>query len=119
MTAGIDEPQVSDLAQSPKMRDPLRGLDFEHLAGEGPAKRLGPNLVEVVDEVEDLGAQVLLGGKAASADNAADQDTEPNLNLIQPRGVLGGVNKADAMAGVGQELVPTSKGLQHSSPALL
>src|SRR4051794_28808886 len=110
---------MDDVTQSTKIRDPLAMLDLEDLAGEGPLERLGQDFVEVVDEVEDLGAQVFLGGEAATADDAAGQDAEPDLHLVEPRAVLGRVNKANTMAGVAEELLAALQGLQHPALALL
>src|SRR3954471_5160527 len=78
-------------------------LGLEHLTREGPLERLGQHFVEVADEVQDLGPQVVRGGEAASANDAPDQNAEPNLDLVQPRRMLRGVHKADAMTQVTQE----------------
>src|SRR5947209_12619270 len=97
MPDGSYQPQASDLAQLARTRDLLMILDLEHLAGERPLERLGQYLVEVADEVQDLGSQVPLGRKTAPADNPPDQNAEPDLHLVQPRTVLGRVDQADAM----------------------
>ena len=44
----------------------------------------------------------------ARAKQAANQDTEPDLNLVEPGTVFGGVDEANAMAGVGEKGGPCS-----------
>ena len=46
---------------------------------------------------------MLLGGEVAAAEEFADQDREPNLDLIEPRGVLGREVEGDAVTGIAQE----------------
>jgi hypothetical protein len=47
--------------------------------------------------------ELLLGREVAAAEEFADQDREPNLNLVEPRGVLGREGEGDAMTGIAQE----------------
>src|SRR5437588_11072188 len=75
----------------------------EWLAGHGPLERLGKGAVEVGDEGFDARLQVVLGGEAGAAQQLAHEDGEPDLDLVEPRGMLGREVKADAVAGVAQE----------------
>lgn len=68
----------------------------------GPLARLGERAVDVVDEAEDALAQVFHGGKTAAFEQATDQDTEPDFKLVEPRGMLRRINKADAVRRIGQ-----------------
>ena len=59
------------------------------LAGErfcfhGPAEGLGHGLVEIGDELLDLGAQRFLAGEIAATEELSRQDREPDLDLIEP-----------------------------------
>src|SRR5947199_8580512 len=97
----------------------LTTSDLEYAAGEGPFEGLGHHLVEVLNEVQNLRSQVFLGGKTAAADDAPDQDAEPDLHLVQPRAVLRRVDEADAVAGVLQDSLPPAHRLNPTAFALL
>src|SRR4051812_36517811 len=70
--------------------EPLSGTGSCHqrLAFHGPAERLGHGGVEVGDEAFDPLLKMLLGGEAAATGKLADQDRKPNLDLVDPRGML-------------------------------
>ena len=58
----------------------------------------------------------LFGGlKTGAFEQAPDQDTKPNLHLIEPGTMLGGVDEADAMAGVGEEVGAGFHGLENTA----
>ena len=65
------------------MRDSF-SLARERFRFHGPAEGLCHGLVEVGDELLDLGAQVLLGREIAAAKEFSNQDREPNLDLVEP-----------------------------------
>src|SRR5436853_5481736 len=75
----------------------------ERLAGHGPLERLGKGAVEVGDEGFDARLQVVLGGEAGAPQQLAHEDGEPDLDLVEPGGMLGREVTADAVAGVAQE----------------
>jgi hypothetical protein len=71
------------------------------LACIGPLKRLRHSSIEVVDEVDQRLMQLLDGVETGTFEQAPNQDTKPNLDLIEPGGMLGGIDKADAVVWVG------------------
>ncbi len=81
---------------------------------ELPLKGLGHGAIEIVDELKDLPPEVIGGGEIAPAKQSADQDAEPTLYLIQPGGVLGNVNKPNAMSRVTQKSCPTLHGCKNA-----
>ncbi len=84
------------------MRDSFFGLAGERFCLHGPAEGLGHGLVEV-SELLDLDAQCFLAGESAAAKELSYQDGEPDLDLIEPRGVPGHEVEGDAMFRVAQE----------------
>ncbi len=72
----------------------------EGLAGVGPSERLCHSLVEELDEGLEPGFEILLGGEVAAPDDLSGQDREPDLDLIEPGGMLGREVKRDAVAGI-------------------
>ncbi len=62
---------------------------FEDLAGVGPLERFG-GLVVGLDEREHLLGEVGLAGEDAVLEQSAVEDREEDLDLVEPRGVLGG-----------------------------
>jgi len=52
-------------------------------SGVGPAKGFG-GAVEVVDKGQDLRTQVARRGETAALDHPTHQNTQPNLDLIEP-----------------------------------
>src|SRR5438270_11665972 len=106
-------------AQVAKNTRSSKKLSLEDAAGEGPLEGLGHHLVEILDEGEDLVAEILPGGKTAAADDPPGQDAEPDLHLVQPRAVLGRVDEADAVLSVLQEPLAAGHRLQHTALALL
>src|SRR4051812_27501874 len=92
---------------------------LEYAAGEGPLEGLGHHLVEIRNEVQNLGSQICLGGKTAAANDPPDQDAEPDLHLVQPRRMLRRVDEADAVTGILQELLAARHRFQHAALALL
>src|SRR5262249_22126631 len=61
---------------------------------------------------QDLVAQVFRRDEVAPPDHLAHDDPEDNLHLVHPRTVLGGVDEADAVRQVTQELLPRLHGFQ-------
>ena len=61
---------------------------------------MGQSLVEIVNKGQDPLLEVLHREETATFEQAAHQDTEPDFDLIEPRGMFGGVDEADAMARV-------------------
>jgi hypothetical protein len=75
----------------------------QRLAFHGSAERLRHRGIEVGDEFLDPLLQMLLGREVAVAEKPANQDREPNLDLLEPRsgsrprGVLGREVEGDAV----------------------
>src|SRR3954465_3286713 len=89
---------------------------WTRLYGVEPADGLGHRPVEVVDERQDPRLQLLGRTEAGAAEQLPHQDAEPDLDLIEPRGVLGRVDEPDSVARIGEEGRPALPRLQH--PAL-
>ncbi len=81
----------------------FNGLCHESLSLVGPFERLGHGLIVVVDESQDSGLQVFNGGEGTTFEQFADQNAQPDLNLIQPRTVLGRVMEHDSMGRISQK----------------
>ncbi len=73
----------------------------QRLACIGPLKRLGHSSIEVLDEVDQCLMQLLDGAETGAFERAPNQDAKPDLDLIEPGGMLGGIDKADAMVRIG------------------
>src|SRR3954465_12404305 len=86
---------------------------WTRLYGVEPADGLGHRPVEVVDERQDPRLEILDRAEAGAAEQLSHQDAEPDLDLVEPRGVLGGVDEPDPVARVGQEGRPARLRLQH------
>src|ERR671915_1852492 len=67
----------------------------------GPLKRLRHSSIEVLDEVEQRLMQLLDGVETGAFEQAPNPDAKPNLDLIEPGGRLGGIDKADPVARIG------------------
>src|SRR5262245_30930 len=94
-------------------------LLLEGPGGVEPLDGFGHGAVEVVDEGQNPVLEILPRGEAGSAEELAHQDAEPNLDLVEPGAVLGGVHEADAVARRRQEGRPAGLGLQHPAFPLL
>ena len=64
---------------------------------------MGQVLIEVRNEVQEPLAQIRGGGKAGPLEHAADQNAEPDFDLIQPRCVNGRIDKANPVRAILQE----------------
>src|ERR1019366_2433658 len=94
---------------------PSRGQQLSHL---GPLEWLCPGPVEVVDESFDPLLEILLRGETPAPQQFARQDREPDLDLIEPRRVLGGEMETDPVGLRPQERLPRDHRLQDASLAL-
>jgi hypothetical protein len=84
-----------------------------------PAERLCHGSVEVGNEALDPLLEVLLGREVAAAEELADQDREPDLDLIDPRGVLGREVESDPVTGIAQERLACCHRLEDAGLSLL
>ena len=73
--------------------------------------------IVILDEGQNFGFQMLSGGEAAALAELADQDAQPDLDLIHPRAMLGCVVKDDPVGRVGQEGRPRCHRLQDATLA--
>lgn len=76
----------------------IRSFRAQRLACVGPAKRLGQDGVEVLDEVREALLERLQRIKGASFERSTREDAEPDLHLIQPGCMTRCVNKADSVS---------------------
>src|ERR671917_2321075 len=73
----------------------------QRLACIGPLERLGHSSIEVLDEVDQRLMQLLDGIETGAFEQAPNQDAKPNLDLIEPGGMLRGIDKADPVVRIG------------------
>ena len=79
------------------------GSSGERFGFHCPSEWLGHGSVEVVDELFDLVAEVVLAGEIAAANEFSDEDREPDLDLVEPRGMSRCEVEGEALLGLGQE----------------
>ncbi len=91
---------------------------MQRLALVGPLKGLGHRAVVIFDERQDLAFQFLHGSEIAAFEHFSDQDAEPNLDLVHPGSMFGGVMKDNAMGGINQKGGSGSLGFQNPRFAL-
>src|SRR5580693_3630655 len=84
-----------------------------------PAERLRHRCIEVGDEALDPLLEVLLRGEVTAAEEFADQDREPDLDLVEPGGVLGREMESDAVSGVAEERLTCCHRLEDAGFSLL
>src|SRR6266516_4961543 len=89
--------------------------DMEWLALVGPLERLGHGAIEVGDEVQHLVAEIVNGSKVASSQQLADQNTQPEFDLIQPGRVLRRVMEDNVVRRVCQERSPCRHRFQNAA----
>src|SRR5581483_8058426 len=71
-----------------------------------PFDRFGHGAFVVLNERQDLVAQVLTRGKIAAFEQLAPQNTEPDFHLIHPGGMSGGIIQHHPMRWIVQESCP-------------
>jgi hypothetical protein len=76
------------------------------IAGEGPPEGLCLVMVPLVNEREDPEGEILGVTEARPAEDASRQDREPELDLIAPAGVDGGVVEPKATSVTPVEILP-------------
>ena len=81
-------------------------LRCESLTLIGPFERFRHRAIEVFDERQHFGFQIINGGEIAPFEQFTHQDAEPDLHLVHPGGMLGRVVENDPMGGVSQERRP-------------
>src|SRR3954469_14056772 len=89
------------------------------LALHRPTEWLGHRGIEIGDEALDPLLKMLLGGEVAAAEQLADQDRKPDLDLVHPRCVLGREVERDPMIGIAQERLTCCHRLKDAGLAFL
>lgn len=84
----------------------------------GPFERLGHGAVIVFDKGQYFAFQFVARGKVATFEHLAHQNAEPNLHLVHPGSVLGGVVKDDLVGRIAQKSRPRGFGFQDAAFAL-
>ena len=74
-------------------------------------------MVEVGDEVFDAGLELGFRGEAFASQELAHRDREPDLDLIEPGGMLGGEMEGDPVAGVAQKGLAAGEGFEDAALA--
>src|ERR1700730_13810805 len=95
------------------------GISCHQRLALGPEEWLGHGCIEVGNEALDPLLEMLLGGEVAAAEEFAHEDREPNLDLVEPRGVLGREVEGDPVAGVAQECLACRHRLKDTGLSLL
>lgn len=78
---------------------------LQWLAGVGPVEGVGHRAVVIIHELPELRFKVGHRGEVSPAQTLSMNDTEDDLNLIEPRTVFRKVDKTDSMTAVRQELL--------------
>ncbi|BAS59542.1 hypothetical protein LBWT_55140 [Leptolyngbya boryana IAM M-101] len=68
-----------------------------------PVERLCHRAIEVPDEGSNLLLEILSESEVAAPNQSSGQNTKPTFNLIEPRGMFGHVDEANAMGWITQE----------------
>ncbi len=84
----------------PCTRNTLDNLRHQRFPDVGPAKRLGERLVKEGDELKEALFERLGGGKAPPPEPSPGQDSEPDLDRVEPSAVPGGIDEPDTMRGI-------------------
>src|SRR4051812_33013715 len=92
----LNTPVRRDEAGAPRL--------LKRLAGVGPVEPMGHRRVVVIDELSESRFEVGHRGEAAAAQAFPVDDAEDDLDLVEPRAVLGQVDEADPVADVREEL---------------
>lgn len=91
---------------------------MQRLALVGPFEGFGHRTIVIFDESQDLAFQVLHRSEIAAFEHFSNQDAEPNLDLVHPGSMFGGVMKDNAMGGIAQKSSSGSLGFQNTRFAL-
>jgi hypothetical protein len=75
--------------------------------------------IEIGDEALDPLLEMLLGGEVAAPEQLADQDREPNLDLVDPGRVLRREVEGDPMRGIAKECLACRHRLEDARLSLL
>jgi hypothetical protein len=67
-------------------------------------ERFGECAVEALDEIQNPLAQFLGGSEGGAFEQAARQNAEPDIDLVEPRRALRRVDKPDAVFRAGEKL---------------
>ena len=87
---------------------------MQRLTLVSPPKGFGHRTVVILDESQDLAFQLVHGSEIAAFEHFSDQNAEPNLDLVHPGSMFGGVMKDNAMGGITQKGGSGSLGFQDS-----
>ena len=90
---------------------------MQRLALVGPLEGFGHRAIEIFDKGQDFGLQILNGGEAATFEQFASQNAEPDFDLIHPRAVFGRVVEDNAVRRVAEEGCPRRLRLQDAALA--
>src|ERR1700712_3201113 len=91
----------------------------QQLAFHRPSERLRHCGIEVADEAFDPLLEMLLGREVAAAEEFADQDREPDLDLVEPRGVFRREVEGNAVSSIAQEALACRHRLKDAGFPLL
>ena len=87
------------------------------LSRVGPFERVCHRGVVVGHECSKLRFEVVHRSEVSASQTLSMNDTEYDLNLIEPRAVFRKVDKSDSMVEIGQELLPCGHGFQDTANA--
>ena len=79
-----------------------------------PFEGFSHRAIEVLDEFKDTSFELSFADKIGTHKYLANQDTKPNLNLIERGAMLGGEVKHNFVTGVTQEIRPRLHRFQNA-----
>jgi len=72
-------------------------------------------LIEELDERKNTLFEMFSRAKVSSFEQTASQETEPNFNLVEPRAMLGSVDKTNAVSRMNSKSSPTTHVLNNAT----
>lgn len=107
-------PFVSDTLSGLVVRIRVSRSCPERTSGICPFEGLGHSPVEVFDECQDAMPEFLRGFEAGSFQEPSSQDRKPDLDLIQPGGVFGGVDEPYSVRRIVEEFGSGCHGFKNT-----
>ena len=92
-------------------------LSGKRLALIGPPEGLGHRAIEILDKSQHFRLEISYRRKSSTLEQLTRQNTEPNLDLVEPGGMLGRIDKANTMIGVLQERLARLHRLEYAGLA--
>jgi hypothetical protein len=88
--------------------------DGQRLCSVVPLEGLCHGFVEIVEEGAELGFEIFFLSEISSSDHLSGEDGEPDFDLDEPGGVLRREMESNAVARIGEEVVPAGHGFEDT-----